>query len=217
MQKKRSEIRLSLAIIALAGLVGSKGIDCINQALSASAAEDGVPSVAGRRDVDTRAGDAGTRGIKLYANADRAMPVLAEPLTLQTVGAASDAVSDVLQVWPLAGAYWVRLAEIRAASGADLASVIAAYQVSVLVAPFDGGMMLDREVLGVQLWDVLSADDRRSVVTDLTGAWTMRRPASLEQLRQATAALSPDGRERLKDDLQARSRLLDAELATIGL
>jgi hypothetical protein len=39
----------------------------------------------------------------------------------------------------------------------------------------------------------------------------------IAQIRQATASLSPDGRKRLKDDLQARSRLLDAELATIGL
>jgi hypothetical protein len=217
MQKKRSDIRLSLAIIALAALVGSKGIACINQALSASTAEDGVASVAGRRETDTQTGEAGTRGIKLYARADRAMPILAEPLTLPTIGAASEAVSDVLQVWPLAGAYWVRLAEIRAASGADLASVIAAYRVSVLVAPFDGAMMLDRELLGVQLWEVLSDDDRRSVVTDLTGAWTIRPAASIAQLRQAMALLSPDGRKRLKDGVQARSRLRDAELATIGL
>ncbi len=217
MYKKGPEIRLSLAIIALSGFVMSKGIDCVNQALSASAA-GGQPSHA----ADQRGGrplpaDTRTRGIELYARADRAMPALAEPLTLQTVGAAGDAVTDVLQVWPLAGPYWVRLAEIRAASGADISSVIAAYQISVVVAPFDGRMMLAREVLGVQLWDALSADDRRSVVTDLAGAWTLRQRASIELLRHATGSLSPDGRKTLRHDLKARARLIDAELATIGL
>jgi hypothetical protein len=217
MPKKGPEIRLSLAIIALSGFVISKGVDCVNQALAASSAGGQPPDATDQRVGRPLPAETGTKGIELYARAARAMPALAQPLTLKTVDAAGDAVADVLEVWPLAGPYWVRLAEIRAASGADLSSAIAAYQISVVVAPFDGGMMLAREVLGVGLWDVLSADDRRSVVTDLTGAWTLRQRGSVEQLRRATGSLSPNGRKTLKHDLKARSRLADADLATIGL
>jgi hypothetical protein len=77
--------------------------------------------------------------------------------------------------------------------------------------------MLARQVLGVQLWDVLSTDDRRSVLTDLASVWNARPPTLTEKLREATASLSPEGRKSLKAELKARSRLLDQQLASIGL
>ena len=88
---------------------------------------------------------------------------------------------------------------------------------SVLVGPFDGQMSQAREVLGVQLWDVLSADDRKSVLADLVMTWSARSPALTVSLRQATASLSPDGRARLKSDLQAQSALGEPQLVDIGL
>jgi hypothetical protein len=200
MAKKRSEIRLSLAIIAIAGLLAAKGVDFIRVALASS----DVPA-------------AGGSGLRLYARTAEAAPFLSGSLDIARLAAAEHAVTGVLQVWPLAGAYWLRLAEIRALSGGDIQSVIAAYQLSVLVAPFDGRMMMARQALGVRLWEVLSPDDRTSVVTDLASVWPARPAAVSEQLRAATASLSADGRTTLKAELVARSRLYDRELAGIGL
>ncbi len=217
MSKNRYDTRLSLAIIAVSALLVAKGFEAFELALASS--ERGMPlaSSAAVRAVEAPPVGADVSGLRLYTRADRAAPFLDGPLNMQAVGPAADAVTNVLRVWPLAGAYWVRLAEIRAASGGDIQSVIGAYQLSVLVAPFDGHMMLLRQALGVQLWDVLSVDDRRGVLNDLTSVWNIRPPAVTAKLVEATASLSPDGRKSLKADLKARSRLRDQQLAIIGL
>ena len=217
MEKKRSEIRLSLVIIAISAFVVLKGFDAISQALSSADMADTLPAAVGQHGLEALAAPADVSGLRLYARADSAAPYLNGPLNLRNVGPANDAVTNVLRVWPLAGAYWIRLAEIRAASGGDMQSIIGAYQLSVLVGPFDGQMMVARQALGVQLWDVLSEDDRRSVLTDLASVWDMRPETLTEKLRVATASLSPEGRKSLKAELKARSRLRDQQLAVIGL
>jgi hypothetical protein len=197
MRKKPPERRLSLVIILVFGLVASKGVDFVDRAVSSPGPETG--------------------GVRLYARAETAAAFLTKPLTTQTVGPADDAVTAVLRIWPLAGIFWLRLAEIRAAAGADMQSVIEAYRLSVLAAPFDGRMMLARQVLGVQLWDVLSTDDQRSVARDLVGVWDMRPPALTDKLRAATEGLSPDARKTMRAVLRSRSMLADRQLAAIGL
>ena len=217
MEKKRSEVRLSLAIIAISAFVVIRGYDTISQALSSADVADTPTAAVGQRDSEPLVPPTDVSGLRLFARADTAAPYLNGPLNMRTVEPAREAVTNVLRVWPLAGAYWVRLAEIRAASGGDIQSIIGAYQLSVLVGPFDGQMMLARQVLGVQLWDALSADDRRSVLTDLASVWEQRPAAITAQLKEATASLSPGGRKSLKDELKARSRLRDQQLAAIGL
>ena len=210
--KKRPEVRLCLALIAIFALVASKGVGFVEQALSWS-----EPGRSMLRELGAPDGGATGGGVALYARAEQAAPFLDGPLRIATLPAAAEAVSNVLRVWPFAGAYWARLAEIRAASGSDIRSVIAAYQMSVLVAPFDGDMMVARQALGVQLWDVLPMDDQRSVLTDLVSVWNARPAELTSRLRKATASLSPGGRKTLKAELKARSGLLDQQLAVIGL
>ena len=217
MARQRLNFRLPLAIIAASALIASAGLKIIDQAQSSSDIATARSVAAGHRGPATLPAAADVSGLRLYARTDVAAPFLQGSLDLQTVVPATEAVTNVLRVWPLAGAYWLRLAELRAASGRDIQSVISAYQLSVLVAPFDGQMMLARQVLGVQLWDVLSIDEQRSVLTDLVRVWNARSPDLTAKLRQATAALSPEGRQSLKAQLQTRSSLGDQQLAAIGL
>jgi hypothetical protein len=212
MLRKWPQIRFSLAVIALFTFVASKGCDLVRQALLSSGDSAALPAW-----VEAPSAAADIAGARLYARTDLAAPFFDGPLDMTDLQPADRAVRDVLQVWPLAAAYWVRLAEIRAASGSDIQAVIGAYQLSVLAAPYDGEMMLARQVLGVQLWDVLPADDRRNVLSDLASVWDQRPPAVTEQLREATASLSAEGREALKAQMKARTQLLDRQLALIGL
>ena len=124
----------------------------INQALLSSDIEAARSEATNQSGAATVPPAPDVSGLRLYARTDVAEPFLDGPLGLETVVPANEAVTNVLRVWPLAGFYWLRLAEIRAASGKDIQSVNAAYQLSVVVAPFDGEMMLARQVLGVQLW-----------------------------------------------------------------
>jgi hypothetical protein len=211
MDKKPPEIRVSLLIILAFGLVASKGIDFVDQArLSSATAAGPVPTASHPPGLEST-------GERLYARTDTATSVLTKPLTPAIVGPAGDAVTAALRVWPLAGVFWIRLAEVRAASGADLQSVLEAYRLSVLAAPFDGQMMLARQVLGVLLWDVLSTDDRRGAVRDLVDVWDTRPPALTDRLRAATEALSSDGRRTMRAALRLRAELQDRQLAAIGL
>ena len=209
MAAQRPQIQLTLVIIAISAMLASAGVKVINQALLSSEAATALSGGSAQGVLAAFPAAADANGLRVYARTDVAAPYLQGPLHLQTVVPATEAVTDVLRVWPLAGTYWLRLAEIRAASGADIQSVIAAHQLSVLVAPFDGEMMLARQVLDVQLWDVLSVDEQRTVVNDLVSVWNSRPPDLTAKLRQATAGLSTEGRKSLKAELKARSSLGD--------
>ena len=217
MATQRLEFRLPLIIIAVSAFVASTGVKIINQALLSSDMEAARSEATNQSGAATVPPAPDVSGLRLYARTDVAAPFLEGPLGLETVAPATEAVTNVLRVWPLAGFYWLRLAEIRAASGKDIQSVNAAYQLSVVVAPFDGEMMLARQVLGVQLWDVLSTDEQRSVLNDLVSVWNSRSPDLTAKLRQATAALSTEARQSLKEQLKARAPLGDRQLAAIGL
>lgn len=217
MDNKRAEVRLPLAIIAICAVVAAKGVDFVKQALATSGPGEAPAGSVGQPGPLPRPAAADSAGLRLYARTAQAAPFLDGPLDSNTTGPAGEAVTDVLRVWPLAGAYWVRLAEIRSASGADIHSVLAAYQLSVLVAPFDGRMMLARQILGMQLWDALSPDEQKTVLTDLVSVWDVRSPEVTEGLRRAAASLSPAGRKLLRARLKARARLPDQQLADIGL
>jgi len=217
MSMKRPDIRVSLAIIALYGCVAAKGTDLVKQALSPAVADPAVSGQIGQPGQQIVPAARDVSGVRLYVRTDQAAPFLRGRLTNSNVAMAEESVTSVLRVWPVAGAYWERLAEIRAASGRDIQSVIEAYQMSVLVAPFDGQTMVTRQALGVRLWDVLSADDRRGVVADLASTWNALPPDLTISLHNAIASLSPDGRARLKADLKGRSSLDDRQLTEIGL
>jgi hypothetical protein len=217
MTRRPPETRLSFIIILVFGLVASKGCDIINQALASVGAARPVLDSAVMPDVRGQPSNSESSGVRLSARTETAARFLMTPLTPTSIGPAREAVTAVLQVAPLAGIFWLRLAEIRAASGTGVLSIIDAYRLAVLVAPFDGRMMLARQVLGVQLWDVLPTDDRRSVVTDLLGVWTMRPAELTDQLRAATATVSPDGRRTMRATLRSRSDIPDRQLAAIGL
>ena len=63
----------------------------------------------------------------------------------------------------------------------------------------------------------VSTDEQRSVLNDLVSVWNSRSSDLTAKLRQATAALSTEGRQSLKEQLKARAPLGDRQLAAIGL
>jgi tetratricopeptide (TPR) repeat protein len=68
---------------------------------------------------------------------------------------------------------WMYLAHAELAIG-DTAAALQAFRTAILVAPYDPDLSAWRTELGVDLWPLFDADDRRLVADQIQIAWTAK-------------------------------------------
>jgi len=85
---------------------------------------------------------------------------------------------------------WMYLAHAELAIG-DTASALQALRTAILVAPYDPDLSVWRTELGLDLWPLLDADDRRLVADQIQIAWTAkpREVLALAKTSVATAII----------------------------
>jgi hypothetical protein len=130
---------------------------------------------------------------------------LKEEINLSDPKAANDrreTFSLILSIKPASSLDWLSLSGLRWATHQPMEQVLGSLKLSMLTGPNEGYVMAERGIFGVSLWDSLSPDLRRGVVSDLAGAEMnqkfrtvlSKQPVSVKnELREALLAtgLSP--------------------------
>jgi len=110
--------------------------------------------------------------------------------------------SSILSIKPTSSLDWLSLSGLRWATHQPMEQVLGSLKLSMLTGPNEGYVMAERGIFGVSLWDSLSPDLKRGVVSDLAGAEMnqkfrtvlSKQPVSVKtELREALLAtgLSP--------------------------
>jgi hypothetical protein len=81
---------------------------------------------------------------------------------------------------------WMYLAHAELAIG-DTAAALRAFRTAILVAPYDPDLSVWRTELGLDLWPLLGADDRRLVADQIQIAWTAK-PGDVLALAKTSVA-----------------------------
>lgn len=102
----------------------------------------------------------------------------------QVEAAAAD-LSSGLSRAPAAPRAWLALGDARLALG-DQSGAAAALRASILFGSYELALVLQRAELGLDLWPILSSDDKRSVAQQMRLAWERdpRGLVALVRLRQ---------------------------------
>jgi hypothetical protein len=81
---------------------------------------------------------------------------------------------------------WMYLAHAELAIG-DTAAALRAFRTAILVAPYEPDLSVWRAELGLDLWPLLGADDRRLVADQIQIAWTAK-PGDVLALAKTSVA-----------------------------
>ena len=124
----------------------------------------------------------------------------------------------LLAVRPLLSQAWLSLAVLRLVAREDPTSVLAALRLSWLSGPHEGGVLWQRGVFGVALWDFLPADAREWTTRDLARAMRENLVADrqIAAIAPVLGARSAEARAQIGALLEKQG-LLPADLARIGL
>jgi hypothetical protein len=106
--------------------------------------------------------------------------------------------SSILSIKPSSSLDWLSLSGLRWATHQPIEQVLGSLKLSMLTGPNEGYVMAERGIFGVSLWDSLSPDLKRGVVSDLAGA---------EMNQKFRTVLS-------KQPVSVKNELRDALLAT---
>lgn len=106
--------------------------------------------------------------------------------------------SSILSIKPSSSLDWLSLSGLRWATHQPMEQVLGSLKLSMLTGPNEGYVMAERGIFGVSLWDRLSPDLKRGVVSDLAGA---------EMNQKFRTVLS-------KQPVSVKNELRDALLAT---
>ena len=119
---------------------------------------------------------------------------------------------------PLSSQAWLSLAVLRLVAREDPTSVLAALRLSWLSGPHEGGVLWQRGVFGVALWDFLPADAREWTTRDLARAMRENLVADrqIAAIAPVLGARSAEARAQIGALLEKQG-LLPADLARIGL
>lgn len=106
--------------------------------------------------------------------------------------------ADVLTIEPTSGIHWLVLAGARYRLGQPMESVLGAVHMSMLVAPREGEVMIERAKFLFQLWEKIGPDDRllalrhlaqfgrllnNDLIAQFKAIFAMRPAASLVEIR----------------------------------
>ena len=78
--------------------------------------------------------------------------------------------SSILSIGPSSSLGWLSLSGLQSVTHQPLERVLGSLRLSMLTGPNEGYAMGERGVFGVSLWESLSPDLKRGVVSDLAGA-----------------------------------------------
>jgi hypothetical protein len=184
-----SPARTTHRVLAL-GLAAGLLVLGLPQALDTAMRLDAEAELAGAASSDAGSAPSVERGIALLDAADRWFDDPAARIETGIVafrrayppGGAADpsgmhqaisALSSGLSRRPADRWGWMYLAHAELAIG-DTAAALRAFRTAILVAPYDPDLSVWRTELGLDLWPLLDADDRRLVADQMQIAWTAK-------------------------------------------
>jgi hypothetical protein len=96
---------------------------------------------------------------------------VAEPINISDLKAAKtqrEAVSSLVAIEPMSPIDWLSISSLQLFTDQPMEQVFDSLELSMLTGPNEGYVMADRGIYGVSLWQRLSPDLQRRVVSDLT-------------------------------------------------
>jgi hypothetical protein len=120
------------------------------------------------------------------------------------------ALAEIAASSPTSTATWQALAEVRKARGASMENVLAAFRMSSLTGSHEGYFMMQRAIFGLEHWNQLPEQDRRTVVRDLLTSFGPEHRAAT-RYREILAAKSEPERDSI------RTAILESGLASKGV
>jgi len=148
---------VTLIVVTACGLVIWKGWDIVGFRLAQARAQDRAEAARSWTSV---------RGVASYA-LDALVSAPLEPINPQTVAHRLDEIGALLSVQPLASAHWLSLSAMRRLAGQPMEKVLAALRLSFSTGPNEGGVLLERAMFCLSLWEDLPTDIQWRVAKDL--------------------------------------------------
>jgi O-antigen ligase len=150
--------RFVAAMVAAAcGLMIWKGSDIVGFRLAQARAQDRAEAASAWVSV---------AGVASYAlNAVVSAPL--EPINPQTVAHRLDEIGGLLSVQPLASGQWLSLSAMRHLAGQPMEKVLAPLRLSFWTGPNERGVLLERAMFCLSIWEDLPADIQWRVAKDL--------------------------------------------------
>jgi hypothetical protein len=131
------------------------------------------------------------------------------PSDLTAANDRREALSALLSIKPLSSYLWLVLSGMELATALPMEEVLDALRLSALTGPNENYVMVERGILGLSLWEDLSADLKRRVAVDLTAERITENP----NFRPALASKPQEVRNELRTALLAGGLpLKDVEL-----
>jgi hypothetical protein len=109
-----------------------------------------------------------------------------------------------LRARPTGSLFWLWLAQTRLRQSPK--GFNAALQMSSVTAPRETEIRLERAIVGLQFWDVLNTQLRRSTMADLVTIFPRLNRQPLERIKAAIATQDPASRQEIAQALAAQDR-----------
>jgi hypothetical protein len=130
----------------------------------------------------------------------------------------AETLARLLALRPMSSKDWLQLAVMRLVAGEPQKQVLAALLMSWVTGPNEGGLMWQRGVLGLSLWQALSPDARQRTIDDLVGVMRVT-PVGDGEMSAAKDVLDmkpAEARSEIAELLRAQ-RVTEADLGRMGL
>lgn len=126
-------------------------------------------------------------------------------------------VVTLLSSRPMAGNFWMFLADGELLSGEPIERVLSIFQMAVMTAPREGVNMSRRVDFGIRIWEFLAPDLRERVAYDFNAVRPLLNAREWQRLRAIVATKQDDVRDDLRAHLAQRARIGTSWFSLIGL
>jgi hypothetical protein len=130
----------------------------------------------------------------------------------------AETLANLLAVRPMSSKDWLQFAVMRLVAGESQKRVVAALLMSSVTGPNEGGIMWQRGVFGLSLWQALPPDARQHTIDDLAGVMRVT-PVGDSEMGAAKDVLDTkpaETRAAIADLLRAEG-VAEADLGRMGL
>jgi hypothetical protein len=130
----------------------------------------------------------------------------------------AETLAKLLALRPLSAKDWLQLAVMRLIAGEPQKQVLSALLMSWVTGPNEGGVMWQRGVFGLSLWQALPADERQRTIDDLAGVLRVT-PVGDDEMSAVKDVLGmkpAETRSAIADLLRAQG-VTEADLGRMGL
>jgi hypothetical protein len=130
----------------------------------------------------------------------------------------AETLAKSLAVRPLSSKDWLQLAVMRLMTGEPQKQVLAALLMSSVTGPNEGGVMWQRGVLGLSLWQALPPDARQRTIDDLAGVFRVVPvgDGDMSAIKNVLDMKPAETRAAIADLLRAKG-VTEADLDRMGL